>query len=554
MGDFMWTARRRKDLGGAVGGHLCRVTKKQRRNCRASVWALEAPIRRRSHARGARPPMADSPQQKTPLKPSPSHLEAPSPPTPKPPLTPQPQQPQLGSPATPAAAGTSPATPLPGSQEQRPLSARKPKPNLKLTVPKGPPSPPIRRAGPMSPNAVSPTARQFNSMEGGWPDGTVTPTPMTPGTPMLSPLMPGERAAPLSPMPVLSSHSSNSSILSPQPVILDMPSPSFDPLLEHFLRPLDAQTMCACVLERAARGKAFRLLVEEGNVLLLVAERRYRDFEILGADGSRVATLHRAKRSCFVLRRATPSKSNDPELAAFVLGDREVRNAPSRPRLNHMRVAAVRPAASLSDLMDRLAVNSSSSSTSASAAAGSGAESSSGGGSSSCSSGGAAAAERLKQQQCAVSLLPAPSPQYTRVLGRPAGELLAALHPGAPQLSDPSLLLLESRLPVWDEVNHLLTLDYPPGRANLASVQNFQLLPQPSAGTPQDLTDPTGDYDRRSSDPRSPKEPDDAAFCATLVHGLMSESEALETFSLDLRHPLSPLLAFAACLAAQDWE
>ena len=392
-------------------------------------------------------------------------------------------------------------------------------------------------------------------MEGGWPDGTVTPTPMTPGTPMLSPLMPGERAAPLSPMPVLSSHSSNSSILSPQPVILDMPSPSFDPLLEHFLRPLDAQTMCACVLERAARGKAFRLLVEEGNVLLLIAERRYRDFEILGADGSRVATLHRAKRSCFVLRRATPSKSNDPELAAFVLGDREVRNAPSRPRLNHMRVAAVRPAASLSDLMDRLAVNSSTSaSAAANANAGSGAESSSGGGSSSCSSGGAAAAERLKQQQCAVSLLPAPSPQYTRVLGRPAGELLAALHPGAPQLSDPSLLLLESRLPVWDEVNHLLTLDYPPGRANLASVQNFQLLPQPSAGTPQDLTDPTGDYDRRSSDPRSPKEPDDAAFCATLVHGLMSESEALETFSLDLRHPLSPLLAFAACLAAQDWE
>ena len=38
------------------------------------------------------------------------------------------------------------------------------------------------------------------------------------------------------------------------------------------------------------------------------------------------------------------------------------------------------------------------------------------------------------------------------------------------------------------------------------------------------------------------------------VHGLMVETEALDTFSLDLRHPLSPLLAFAACLAAQDWE
>ena len=39
-----------------------------------------------------------------------------------------------------------------------------------------------------------------------------------------------------------------------------------------------------------------------------------------------------------------------------------------------------------------------------------------------------------------------------------------------------------------------------------------------------------------------------------LVHGLMHETEALETFSLDVRHPLSPLLAFATCLAAQDWE
>ena len=55
-----------------------------------------------------------------------------------------------------------------------------------------------------------------------------------------------------------------------------MPSPSFDPLLEHFLRPLDEHTMCACLLERAARGKAFRMLLEDGNVLLLLAERRYR--------------------------------------------------------------------------------------------------------------------------------------------------------------------------------------------------------------------------------------------------------------------------------------
>ena len=44
------------------------------------------------------------------------------------------------------------------------------------------------------------------------------------------------------------------------------------------------------------------------------------------------------------------------------------------------------------------------------------------------------------------------------------------------------------------------------------------------------------------------------AFTAALVHGLMQETGALETFSLDMRHPLSPLIAFAICLAAQDWE
>ena len=49
-------------------------------------------------------------------------------------------------------------------------------------------------------------------------------------------------------------------------------------------------------------------------------------------------------------------------------------------------------------------------------------------------------------------------------------------------------------------------------------------------------------------------EPDDAAFCAALVHGMIRETEALDTFSLDFRHPLSSLLAFAVCLAAQDWE
>ena len=38
-----------------------------------------------------------------------------------------------------------------------------------------------------------------------------------------------------------------------------------------------------------------------------------------------------------------------------------------------------------------------------------------------------------------------------------------------------SLSLFASRLPVWDAERELLTLDYPPGRASVASVQNFQL-------------------------------------------------------------------------------
>lgn len=275
--------------------------------------------------------------------------------------------------------------------------------------------------------------------------------------------------------------------------------------------------MCQCVLERSVRGKAFRLLVEEGNVVLLVAERRYRDFEISSADGSRLATLHRARRGAFVLRRSSPSAA-DPELAAILLGDREVANAPSRPRLNHMRLAAAKPRPTLAELMDRAAIG---------AGACGGSDGGSGGGDSVCLS------------------LPMGSPQYTRMLGRPAGELLGALAEPAPQPSPPWLLLLESRLPAWDEHNQLLTLDYPPGRANLASVQNFQLMPA-TPGRAVDVSD--------GGEPSAAVEPEDAAFTAALVHGLMSETETLESFSLDVRHPLSPLLAFAACLAAQDWE
>ena len=34
---------------------------------------------------------------------------------------------------------------------------------------------------------------------------------------------------------------------------------------------------------------------------------------------------------------------------------------------------------------------------------------------------------------------------------------------------------------------------------------------------------------------------------------VLDEAE-MDTFSLDLRAPLSPLVAFATCLAVQDWE
>ena len=100
-------------------------------------------------------------------------------------------------------------------------------------------------------------------------------------------------------------------------------------------------------------------------------------------------------------------------------------------------------------------------------------------------------------------------------------------------------MILESRLPVWDETAQLLTLDFPPGRASLASVQNFQMLPNTT----------------ESSVCAKPSEQEGSlAFSAALVHGLMDVASNLDTFSLDVRPPLCPLLAFTACLAAQDWE
>ena len=179
------------------------------------------------------------------------------------------------------------------SLSDRPQSARR-KPNLRLTVPQ-PDSPPIRQLKspgsqhePVTPPA---SAELFGSPRA---KGSVTPT-STPVTPMSMPKPDNasspflDSGSPISPTCANASAASPSRrlerkltpdmllspiapILSPMPVAIDMPSPSFDPLLEHFLRPLDPQTMCACILERTARGKMFRMLVEDGNVLLLVGE------------------------------------------------------------------------------------------------------------------------------------------------------------------------------------------------------------------------------------------------------------------------------------------
>ena len=338
-------------------------------------------------------------------------------------------------------------------------------------------------------------------------------------------------------------------LLSPLPVSIDMPSPSFDPILEHFLRPLDENTMCACLLERAARGKAFRMLVEDGNVLLLVAERRYRDFEIAASDGSRVATLHRSRHGHFVLRRATSAGSAHPELAAMILGEQEVSDAPSRPRLNHMRLAAGRwhatPLGALAPPPQAECCSGG-----GGKGGGSGELSVAMGGlglslSSSSASGAAAAAPPAADSRDPAAMVAAAlasgiggGPLYSRALGRPAGELLAALSEEAPPPS-PSLMLLESRLPTWDESAQLLTLDFPPGRASLASVQNFQLVPPAVV---------------EGAAAGAPASEDSLAYSAALVHGLIGEAAGTDTFSLDVRPPLSPLLAFAACLAAQDWE
>ena len=134
--------------------------------------------------------------------------------------------------------------------------------------------------------------------------------------------------------------------------------------------------------------------------------------------------------------------------------------------------------------------------------------------------------------------------------------------PSTPPSPPPSTPPSPSPSPITPTLTsaQLLTLDYPPGRASIASVQNFQILPPPPSLPPSDASDaqsrPAGrSANADSATPNySASEPPDAAFQAVLVHGLISQTAELDTFSLDLRPPLSPLIAFVAALAAQDWE
>ena len=285
--------------------------------------------------------------------------------------------------------------------------------------------------------------------------------------------------------------------LTPLPIAIDMPSPgSFDPLLEHFLQPLEPEAgMCRCTFERPRAGGrgALRMCAEEGNVPLLSAERAGRTVWISGSDGTRFASMH-AEAGGHALRSVNAPPAA-PEVAAFLLGEREldVPASMQRPRVNWMLVAT----------------------------------------------------PRVEDSGLA-------APPNVKALGRPPGELLGALRQlaAAPELPTrplQDLQLWQSRLPVWDAERELLTLDFPPGRATLASVQNFQLV---------DAIPPEGggdDDDAAAAPPTPTSAASDEGPEPLLVHGQTAEGDAHETFSLDFSAPLSPLLALAACIAAQDW-
>jgi len=100
------------------------------------------------------------------------------------------------------------------------------------------------------------------------------------------------------------------SSLTPRPVAIDIPSPgSFDPMLEHFLRPPTSHDACNCLLQRATSGRDYLMLLEEGNIPLIRATRTGRNFTLSGADGTAFATLsyetgERGELGCYLLRQS----------------------------------------------------------------------------------------------------------------------------------------------------------------------------------------------------------------------------------------------------------
>eukprot|EP00965_Chrysotila_dentata_P237417 6201899-Pleurochrysis_carterae.AAC.2 len=211
-------------------------------------------------------------------------------------------------------------------------------------------------------------------------------------------------------------------------------------------------------------GKHFDLMLEEGNVLLLSAKRKGKEFCLSLPDSTPLAHLQRPSRRAFVLQ--ADSKHNgpsgiEPELSRFLLDELTLNNVPSEPQINTVTMTMGQ------------------------------------------------------------SPVIATGNIYTS-LARPGAELETALH-AKPNAVASSITRLHSRRPLWNDQKELLTLDYPPGRAIEASVQNFQLCDET-------------------------EEPS-----VVLVHGLIREEDNEEHFSLDFCSPLSTLQAFAAALAVQEW-
>mmetsp|Transcript_19648 Transcript_19648/g.59561 ORF Transcript_19648/g.59561 Transcript_19648/m.59561 type:complete len:329 (-) Transcript_19648:415-1401(-) len=285
-------------------------------------------------------------------------------------------------------------------------------------------------------------------------------------------------------------HSGHGTQLTPQPVVIEMPSPgSFDPVFEQFLRPPLTLDACNCLLERSKSGKDFLMMLEEGNVPLIRATKKGRNFTLSAADGTIFATLdyeagRRGDSGCYLLHGTSTSigmAGNAPCVAGFILGEAELGVA-GNPTVNTMILGAGLPDSDWSPNLH-----------------------------------GAPLASILGRSDAQMTSM-----------------LMAHQADWQPDCSDeqraippipPSMLVLRSRCPSWNAERDLLTLDFPKGRALLASHQNFQL-----------------------------ESNDDSGKGLALVRGLMESKGGVDRFSLDFAAPLSPAVALAACLCSEEWQ